>query len=542
MAAIGTIEVDHEVRITAPNRVISRIRRRLTFDNPELKKAEGLGLDTRRIPPRLFYWTGELDTQVTIPRGALRLAMRAMKESGVTPRWKPNVSKNHILPRPLSSLNVQLRPEYQVAAVDALLANQQGMVVLPCGAGKTTIGVTAVLRSGYAACVVVHTRELLTQWVERFVLIAGRRPRVITADASLEPLEPGEVSVAMVKTLHDAGDEADAFLKSVGALLVDEAQHVPAKMWSSVSQRCPARHRWGLTATPERSDGMDFLFDVLIGETVFSETARSLIDWGYLKRPLIVPIRTEWEPSLDHYKPTLVCHRCGKVQRPPDFKADVKIVKISRCRKCRGVVTEEMVQDRLTWSRAIAARGRNSDRAGLIALMMEIGIRRGRVGLCLASSNVAGEAILRALEDYSHVDACFVSSKTPKKERERAMDTLGQEGGYQALVATKLAEEGLDIPELDWVINEIGGKSGGNAKQRVGRAARLGGAVTPVVIEPIDNARTFERQWNQRRKAYVAEYGREAIFSDEPLSTFEGLEVIRMLSEEGCETKDSSGS
>ena len=61
-----------------------------------------------------------------------------------------------------AGLRVELRP-YQRRAVDALLCERQGLVVAPCGAGKTTIGVGALVEVGRTALVLVHTLDLARQ-------------------------------------------------------------------------------------------------------------------------------------------------------------------------------------------------------------------------------------------------------------------------------------------------------------------------------------------------------------------------------------------
>src|SRR5690606_1661976 len=76
------------------------------------------------------------------------------------------------------AFEAELRP-YQQAALNAFLKYKSGLIVLPAGAGKTHVGVSAVYHSGQRTLWITHTKELAEQAVERFEDVLGIKPGLI---------------------------------------------------------------------------------------------------------------------------------------------------------------------------------------------------------------------------------------------------------------------------------------------------------------------------------------------------------------------------
>ena len=503
---VGSV-IEFDVR-SVPSSVIREIRAHLTF----IPKRPPFGSRRGTQPePVLFYRMDR--SRIVIPRGALTAVRRMLEAAGVQIQFEAgSVVSNAGPTRSLDSLGIRLRP-YQMEAVDSIIGGVQGVVVMPCGGGKTTTAASAVLRTGEAAVVVAHTRDILDQWIETFERLSGVRPSEV-GQGNLSALSPGEVRVAMVQTVDRLGRLADSVLGSAGALVLDECHHTPASTWMDVLARCPARYRWGLTATPERSDGLGVALDHLIGPVRFRIPTRVLIDQGYLLSPTIVPVDSGWQPTSVHYPWFVRCVRCGKNQRLEDLAAFESLG--VRCSRCRSSIpsSEQTSPGKLLYSRAVNDLSLDPTRVAIVARLARLGKSFGRTVLILMARKDGCSAVRDALRSLGV--SCEVATSDVRKADRRSSLDLIRSGEASVIVATQLADEGLDLPSVDLVINASPGRSSGRAKQRVGRALRKSG-LDPLVFEVVDRGE-FEGQWRARCAAYSTEYGSRTLVSADPLS------------------------
>lgn len=171
-----------------------------------------------------------------------------------------------------------LRP-YQLRAIEAAReAYRRGArsicIVAPTGAGKTRLAVElsrSALGKGGSILWLAHREELIRQAVDA-LRREGVDPGIV---APWSPLRASLVQVASVQTLVARGTRPEASL-----LVADEAHHHLAEQWGEVAAAYPHAVRIGLTATPERQDGVAIgnLFDSL----VVVAQPRELIESGYL--------------------------------------------------------------------------------------------------------------------------------------------------------------------------------------------------------------------------------------------------------------------
>jgi len=160
--------------------------------------------------------------------------------------------------------------DYQSAAVKSVIDNLGGVVVAPTGTGKTIIGLELARRLQTPTLFLVHTLSLLQQTVDRAREMLGIEPGVIGGGK----WAPGWFTVATIQTLAErgVGDLADKF----GCVILDEAHHCPAETFAAVMQQLSAAYRVGLTATPERADGLTPVLHAVIGPVVYTLDGVSL--------------------------------------------------------------------------------------------------------------------------------------------------------------------------------------------------------------------------------------------------------------------------
>ena len=144
--------------------------------------------------------------------------------------------------------NLYLR-DYQEEALNSWLRERRGVVVLPTGAGKTLVAIAAIAEVGKSTLIVVPTLELMDQW-----------SRVVKRYLGVVPARYGggrkEVGCITVATYDSAYINAEQLGDKFMLLVFDEVHHLPSPGYRQIAELMAAPWRLGLTATPEREDGL----------------------------------------------------------------------------------------------------------------------------------------------------------------------------------------------------------------------------------------------------------------------------------------------
>lgn len=526
----------------------------------QLKLACTYTLPTRGPTPETYCALTEFEGVVSVPRGLLAKLQGLFARFGLRPSFNPRTTRVELPLAPLSDFAITGRP-YQLEIIQLLVDRVQGYVVLPCGGGKTTTGVLALLRTRQAGIIVVPTVDLMTQWADTVArALGGDRSRIRLIGGGkgddLSPLRApssslrgdevrgGEIAICVVKALYDLAHADPArgtrFLRSAGVFLADEAHHLAADQWAYLTERCPARWRWGLTATPERGDGWTFILPLLLGTKLYELRATELIEMGFLFRPTIVPVRSAWKPGPVDYWWLVTCPKCKQKTKTlwepwqsGEAVCEERIVTTGprggkvRTKCDAGVLplSARATRDRMHWSGALSNLTADETRLGLLVDLVQASADAERCTLLLIGRKSVVPGLVTAIRERSIQAEGVVSGAAGREEK----ISMLKRGHTSALVATQLADEGLDVPALDAVVLGNPGRDKGRAQQRAGRACRPEG-LPPIIFDVVDTGPEFEAQWVARMRAYQDAYGVKCVASKEPLSLADARKYLTSAS------------
>lgn len=327
----------------------------------------------------------------------------------------------------------RLRP-YQTQAVKFLLWCKRGVVQAPAGSGKTVIAADAIAegarrRTGRARVVWIAPTTETCQQAEKALRDSGAWD---LCDIRIGcPTSPG---------MFLAAAECDL-------LVVDECHHAPAETWMELVN-VARRSRWGLSATPfdssdpDRNDAIREMF----GDRIQVIGRCDLVADGSLA-PASVLVHSPRCPGIREQIDDLAADLLGKMLH-----------------RCRGAEVDEL-ERRATWQ-ACASIGIERNPARDAKIVRLAGDHREDSTLILVRTVEHGARLAEAIPGAEAIHA-----KLRKATRRDLIETF-RSGNLRALVATSLADEGLDVPVASALVLAAGGRSTIKVIQRTGRVLR----------------------------------------------------------------------
>ncbi len=370
--------------------------------------------------------------------------------------------------------------DYQTEVLEVVKRKERGILQLATGAGKTMIGAHLIAARGLNSLFFVHTKDLLYQTIESFKKILGVPiGQVGDGIVRVEKITVATIQTAAraldVKIKKEPGDEVPIWsddaserltlsdwelvqraLRDCSVVVFDECHHLPADSFYEIAMKLQdAFYRYGLSATPWRSDRSDLMIEAALGPKLCVVSSTELINRGYLVPPKITMY--EVYPSAK------------------------KLV-----RNYTRVYQSEIVE--------------NLERNKLIAEVAEHSAQRGKSVLILVNQVKHGRNLEGMIDG-----AVFIHGRDSSEVRNEAIEQLRQKKN-QILIATTLADEGLDLPSLDVLILAGAGKSETRALQRVGRVLRpYPNKKTATIVDFWDQSIYLEGHSRQRFEIYETE-------------------------------------
>ena len=446
----------------ADKETIREIKEDLTMTNPDYALKLAIGIPTWGIPSKLKLYKEDA-TGLHIPRGY----MNRLEHHGIHMifDYSTVVRSGRFPSAP------KLR-EYQAGAKETVKEHAQGVLMLPCGAGKTEIGMAIIEEHKQKTLWITHTLDLLKQSRDRAKTSLGLKDEELGLIQGQNHIITDHITFATVQTLSAMNKkELSELGQMFGCVIVDECHlvfkdGVKVRMFEKVMDCMTARYRYGLTASESRADGLISSMHAIMGPVIFEVGQKELNDAGYVSVPSV----------------RFIDHR----------------------------LEYEILGDMLNMQHLYSHIAEDTSRNNIIKCLISESLNAGRVILVL------GDRVdhLKSLcSEYP--DGVIVHGKSGKKIRESALSDM-KSGKKKILFATyQLAKLGLDIPILSCLILASPKKDATSIQQAVGRVMRPAeGKPEPVVYDIFDKGVTQLRYWAYKRLKVYEKLGIKNIINN----------------------------
>lgn len=352
-----------------------------------------------------------------------------------------------------------MRP-YQEQAVDGFWDGGSGVIVLPCGAGKTLVGAGAMAKASATTLILVTNTVSARQWKDELI-----RRTSLTEDeigeysGARKEIRPVTIATYQVLTTRRKGvythlDLLDA--RDWGLVVYDEVHLLPAPIFRMTAD-LQARRRLGLTATLVREDGHESDVFSLIGPKRFDAPWKDIEAQGYIAPADCVEVRVSLPDG----------------QRMAYAVADAEDrYRLASCSDAKLPVVEKLVEK-----------------------------HRGEPTLVIGQ-------YLDQLDELSHrLGADVITGATTVTERQRLYDAF-RTGEIKLLVVSKVANFSIDLPEASVAI-QVSGTFGSRQEeaQRLGRVLRPKGDGRTAHFYTVVARDTVDADFAAHRQRFLAEQG-----------------------------------
>ena len=354
------------------------------------------------------------------------------------------------------SFNGDLR-DYQKKVVDTVIPkikNQEGGTIsLPPGRGKTVIACNIISKLKTKTLVIVHKTFLLNQWKNRIEFFLPNSKVGIIQGKTID-VDDKDIVIGMLQTLSLKDDYPDDVFDDFGCIIFDECHHLSAEKFSQILRKISLRYMIGLSGTPFRNDKLEKVFDYHIGEIMYYEKPQ-------VNQDILVEIH---KYSIEHEKFKMVFNKYTKEAQISTMITNITEISqrsdyiISLIKKCREDVNRKILI--------------LSDRLDHLDYMLNK-VKELEIG---TSDKYIGGMKQEKLDIAEQADIIFSTYS--------------------------MSSEALDISSLNTIILSTSRK---NVEQSVGRILRnqKGNYLSqPLIIDIVDDIRTFVNQGYSRKSYY----------------------------------------
>ncbi len=369
--------------------------------------------------------------------------------------------------------------EDQRDAINAWLSTRRGVVVMPTGTGKTEVALHAMTRLDAATLIVSPVRDLMYQWHTRILTATGINAGIIGDGVY-------RVSPISVTTYDSAAIHMPRLGNQFQCVIFDECHHLPGPMRQDAARMSAAPFRLGLTATPDRRDGRHVVLDELIGPRVYTQAitaARGKTLAQYDVHRIAVHLSDDERQRYEALGRVVREYIAERRQAEPNYDWQTLCSESGRDPQARAAM------------QAFHAKRSIEDRAEEKLRIIEdlFRLHAGEPVIVFCGSNAMARDV-----STRFLIPCLLSH-CRKRERQEILDGL-RTGRYPALVANRVLDEGVDLPEVNVAIVIGGGSGTRQAIQRLGRVLRKNAFGRACFYEIVTAGTRDEQRSRDRRK------------------------------------------
>ena len=353
----------------------------------------------------------------------------------------------------------KIRP-YQELAAEGFWHGGSGVVVLPCGAGKTIVGAAAMAHARATTLILVTNTIAARQWREELLKRTTlNEDEIGEYSGAKKEIRPVTIATYQVMTKKKNGVYAHLDLFDSydwGLIIYDEVHLLPAPIFRFTAD-IQSRRRLGLTATLVREDGMEGEVFSLIGPKRFDVPWKEIEAQGYIAPAECIEVRVNLTET----------ERLAYATAEPE----------NRYRSCATTRTKRDVVQALVEKHA-------DDQVLVIGQYID------------------------QLDDLSEtLGAPLIKGETPIKEREILFNQF-RTGEIKCLVVSKVANFSIDLPDATIAI-QVSGAFGSRQEeaQRLGRILRPKADGRGAKFYSVISRDTIDQDFAQNRQRFLAEQG-----------------------------------
>jgi DNA excision repair protein ERCC-3 len=353
----------------------------------------------------------------------------------------------------------KIRP-YQELAAEGFWHGGSGVVVLPCGAGKTIVGAAAMAHAKATTLILVTNTIAARQWRDELLLRTTlNEDEIGEYSGAKKEIRPVTIATYQVMTKKKNGTYAHLDLFDThdwGLIIYDEVHLLPAPIFRFTAD-IQSRRRLGLTATLVREDGLEGEVFSLIGPKRFDVPWKEIEAQGYIAPAECIEVRVTLTEA----------ERLLYATAEPE----------NRYRQCATTKTKRAVVEQLT-------KHHKDDQVLVI-----------------------GQYIDQLDELAEVLQVPLIKGDTPVNERERLFN-LFRSGEVKCLVVSKVANFSIDLPDATVAI-QVSGAFGSRQEeaQRLGRILRPKSDGRTARFYSIVSRDTIDQDFAQNRQRFLAEQG-----------------------------------
>jgi DNA excision repair protein ERCC-3 len=384
----------------------------------------------------------------------------------------------------LKNLTIELRPNailrpYQEKSLSAMFGNgraRSGIIVLPCGAGKSLVGVTAACTINKSCLVLCNSNISVQQWKQQFKMWStadDSKVRLFTSDDKEKPNDSCIYisTYPMIARTGQWNEKTKEIMKLIknrewGLMILDEVHTIPAEQFRKVLTIVRAHIKLGLTATLVREDDKIVDLNFLIGPKLYEADWMELQNLGHIARVL-----------------------CGEVRCPmtPAF-------------------FQEYISEVHDQNRLVRLRVMNPNKFRRCQFLIRYHERRDDKIIVFSDNTFALKAYAKKLEKP------FIYGETSQNERIQILQNFQHNPTTKTIFVSKIADTSFDLPDAN-VLIQISSHGGSRRQeaQRLGRILRakkgtIAGECNAFFYSLVSQD-TREMYYSAKRKSFLINQG-----------------------------------